>query len=152
MLLEAMFVGVSMPEVALTVNRVALGTAFALSGLHKTFIPERHASFVGTLEAARIPKPHIMCWPVCLTELFGGLGLMTGVLSGLSAFGIIVISIVATLTVEIWTIKDMGPRDVLDWVDDVFWIPAVLFTIMGMIVLFVGPGYGLDAAILGWLN
>lgn len=144
MMLEAAFMGLNMPEVALTINRVCLGTAFMLSGLHKTFVPRRHEALVSTLEYARIPAPRLMCWPVCLTELFGGLGLMVGFLSGLSALGIIVLSIVATLTVEIWTIRDMKPDDVLDAVDDVFWLPAVLFTIMGLVVLLVGPGYGFD--------
>lgn len=151
-IMEAMFLGLELPEIALTINRFCLGLAFFLSGYHKTFVPHRHAALIETLEYAKVPLPRLMCWPVCLTELFGGLGLMVGFLSGLSALGIVILSLVATLTVEIWTIKDMKPEDIGDAIDDVFWLPSVLFVIMGCIVLFAGPGYGLDAVVVSLLS
>ena len=36
--------GAQAPDAALTLNRVALGTFFAISGYHKLFNPSRHAT------------------------------------------------------------------------------------------------------------
>ena len=41
--------GANAPEAALTLNRVAIGTFFAISGYHKLFNASRHAVLVGTL-------------------------------------------------------------------------------------------------------
>lgn len=150
-MIEMLFTGIGNPDVVLTVNRVALGLAFAISGYHKTFFPARHTALIGTMEYAKIPAPTFMAWFVCIIEFLAGLGLVFGVLSALSALGVVILSLVATCTVEIWTIKDMKPSDLLDWVDDVFWLPAVLFIIMGLVVIFAGPGYGLDSYIVAMI-
>ena len=42
--------GAQAPDAALTLNRVALGAFFAISGYHKLFTPTRHATLVRTLQ------------------------------------------------------------------------------------------------------
>ena len=146
---EYLFTGIEATDVALLLNRTALGTAFMLSGFHKTFVAHRHAALIETLEYAKVPMPRYTCWLVCLTEFFAGLGLIVGLMSTLAALGLLAISVVAFVTVERFSIAAMKPEDVLDWIDDLFWVPAVMFGLLALVVIFAGPGaYSLDAVIL----
>lgn len=132
-------------DLALTVNRASLGLAFCLSGWNKTVVPSRHAGLVATLrDAARLPFARQLSWLVCLTELTAGAALFLGVGSGLAAVVVFVLCCVATATVETRQLSaTFHPINRLDWIDDLFFIPANLFLIQLVVVLFVGTGFGL---------
>src|ERR1700754_557409 len=48
-MMDLLFNGVGWTDIALTLNRMALGAFFMLSGYHKLFNVERHRSFVDEL-------------------------------------------------------------------------------------------------------
>jgi len=49
-MMDLLFAGVGWTDLALTLNRVAVGAFFMLSGYHKLFNAERHRSFVDELK------------------------------------------------------------------------------------------------------
>src|ERR1700691_135633 len=83
--------GAQAPNVALTLNRVALGTFFAISGYHKLFNASRHATLTGTLQDDGVHAVPIMQWLLPIAEFSGGFALIVGLLSVLAAFGLFVI-------------------------------------------------------------
>ena len=65
-------VGVNAPGVALTLNRVALGTFFAISGYHKLFNASRHATLIQTLRDDGVRALPTMQWLVPGVEFSAG--------------------------------------------------------------------------------
>src|SRR5271170_2563791 len=84
--------GAQAPDAALTLNRVALGMFFAISGYHKLFNASRHATLTQTLQDDGVHAVPIMQWVVPSVEFGGGCALIIGLLSVLAAFGLFVIS------------------------------------------------------------
>ena len=127
----------------LTANRVALGLALGLSGWNKTFVPGRHESLVNTLrDDARLPLADRLGWLVCLSELTVGTALVFGIAAGFAALVALALCCVATATVELRQLSvNFHPINRLDWIDDLFFIPADLFIIQALVILFVGVGY-----------
>lgn len=124
----------------LTVNRVALGAFFSISGYHKLFNRERHASLVETLRACGVPCLAFNQWWVPSVEFAGGLALLSGVLAPLAAVGLIVICSIACLTDGAKRIRSYSPIDAADYFDDVLYLPEALYTIGLVIVIVAGPG------------
>ena len=54
--------GAQAPNAALTVNRIALGVFFAISGYHKLFNASRHATLTRTLQDDGVHAIPIMRW------------------------------------------------------------------------------------------
>jgi len=54
--------GAQSPDAALTLNRVALGTFFAISGYLKLFDASRHATLIRTLQDDGVRAVPIMKW------------------------------------------------------------------------------------------
>ena len=52
--------GAQAPDIALTLNRVALGTFFAISGYHKLFTQSRHETLARTLRDDGVPAVPVM--------------------------------------------------------------------------------------------
>lgn len=124
----------------LALNRLALGLFFAISGYHKLFNKQRHASVVATLVSCGVPDVKLMQWFVPCVEFFGGLALLTGIFSPLAAAGLICICVVATLTDGLKRIASYQPIDRADYCDDVLYLPEVLYIIGLLVVLALGPG------------
>src|SRR4249920_2880771 len=87
--------GANAPEVALTLNRVALGVFFGISGYLKLFNATRHATLARTLQEAGVPGVPIMQWLVPGVEFSAGCALMVGLLSVLAALGLFIICLFA---------------------------------------------------------
>src|SRR5258708_14371940 len=83
--------GAQAPNAALTLNRVALGAFFAISGYHKLFNASRHATLTRTLQDDGVHAVPIMRWLLPSAEFSGGWALIVGLLSVLAAFGLFVI-------------------------------------------------------------
>jgi len=145
--------GLGAPDVALTLNRVALGAFFTISGYHKLFNSTRHATFVQTLEACKVPMIKINQWFVPSVEFSGGLALLVGLLAPLAALGLIIICTVATCTDGIKRIPNWKPLDKADYVDCVLYLPEVLYIVMLLMVFLCGAGtISLDYMVLHTLG
>ena len=140
--------GAQAPDAALTLNRVALGMFFAISGYHKLFNPSRHATLTQTLQDDGVHAVPIMQWLVPGIEFSGGWALIIGLLSALAAFGLFVICLGAVVFDAIKRVRGWQPIDRADWVGDLLYIPEALYCIGLAVVMLGGPGpWSLDAKI-----
>jgi len=140
------FEGLGLPDTALAISRVAAGLFFLLSGYHKLFNAERRAALVQTLQSVGLRHVNILQWFLPAAEFSGGLAVAMGLLSVPAALGLLIISIGATLTDGIRRIADWRPIDKSDWLDDILYLPEVLYALLLLSVILAGPGpFSLDA-------
>jgi putative oxidoreductase len=136
------------PYAALTLNRVALGAFFAISGYHKLFNASRHATLTGTLQSDGVHAVPMMQWLLPSAEFGGGCALIIGLLSVLAAFGLFVICVGAFALDAVKRIRAWRPLDRADWLGDVLYTPEALYSIGLTVVMLAGPGpWSLDAII-----
>ena len=140
--------GAQAPDAALTLNRVALGLFFMISGYHKLFTASRHATLKGTLQEAGVPALPVMQWLVPGVEFSAGVALILGMLSALAAFGLFVICLTAISLDAIKRIQGWQPIDRADWLGDLLYLPETLYCLGLAIVMLAGPGpWSVDAAV-----
>jgi putative oxidoreductase len=140
--------GAQAPDAALTLNRVALGVFFAISGYHKLFNSSRHATLAQTLQDDGVHAVPIMQWLVPGVEFSGGWALMIGLLSSLAAFGLFVVCLGAVVLDASKRVRAWQPIDRADWLGDLLYIPEALYCIGLAVVMLGGPGpWSLDAII-----
>jgi uncharacterized membrane protein YphA (DoxX/SURF4 family) len=148
-LMDLLFAGVGWTEVALTLNRIAVGAFFMLSGYHKLFNAERHQTIVDELKALGVPAIGFNQWWVPLVEFAAGAAVLVGLLAPLAALGLLVIIVVAMATSGRQRMKLYKPIDRGDHLDDWLYLPETLYAFMLIIVVSAGAGpYSLDALIL----
>ncbi|HME40706.1 MAG TPA: DoxX family protein [Steroidobacteraceae bacterium] len=144
--------GAQAPNAALTLNRVALGVFFAISGYHKLFNASRHAALTRTLQDDGVHAVPVMRWLLPGGEFAGGLALIAGVLSVLAACGLFVICAGAIVLDAVKRIRAWRPIDRADWLGDLLYVPEALYCIGLSVVMLAGPGpWSLDAAIAALL-
>jgi putative oxidoreductase len=140
--------GAQAPDAAATLNRVALGMFFAISGYHKLFNAARHATLARTLQDAGVRPLPIMQWLVPGVEFSGGCALIIGLLSALAAFGLFVVCAAAFALDAIKRIATWQPVNRVDWIGDALYLPEVLYCIGLAVVMLAGPGpWSLDTLI-----
>ena len=140
--------GAQAPDAALILNRIALGTFFAISGYHKLFTPTRHATLERTLRDAGVPAVPVMQWLVPGVEFCGGCALVLGLLSALAAFGLFIVCVGAIVLDARKRIDGWQPIDRADWVGDVLYLPEALYCVGLAIVMLAGPGpWSVDATL-----
>ncbi len=132
--------GLGVPEYAQFMLRVGAGSFFAISGYHKLFNTERHATLVTTLKACSVPCIKAMQWFVPSVEFFGGAAVTVGFLAPLAAAGLIIICLVATCTDGLKRIKAWKPIDRADYVDDIEYLPEVIYMLILALLIAGGPG------------
>lgn len=141
--------GADAPGAALTLNRVALGAFFAISGYYKLFNASRHATLVRTLQDSGVPAVPIMQWLVPGVEFSAGCALIIGLLSALAAFGLFVVTFVAVAIDGIKRISAWMPINRADWLGDFLYLPESLYCLGLAVVMLGGPGpWSLDAVIV----
>jgi len=144
--------GAQAPNVALTLNRVALGAFFAIGGYHKLFNASRHATLTRTLQDDGVHVVPVMQWLLPSIEFGGGLALILGLLSVLAAFGLFVVCLGALALDAVKRIRAWQPIDRADWLGDLLYLPESLYCIGLTVVMLAGPGpWSLDARIGGLL-
>src|SRR5271156_6496097 len=144
--------GAQAPSAALTLNRVALGTFFAISGYHKLFNASRHAALTRTLQDDGVHAVPIMRWLLPGVEFGGGCALIFGLLSALAAFGLFVICAGAFALDAVKQIRAWRQVDRADWLGDLLYVPEALYCIGLTVVMLAGPGaWSLDATIAALL-
>ena len=77
-LMDFLFLGVGWTDLAITLNRIAVGAFFMLSGYHKLFNAERHRSIVDELKALGVPALGFNQWWVPLVEFAAGGAVLFG--------------------------------------------------------------------------
>jgi putative oxidoreductase len=140
--------GAQAPDAALTLNRIALGVFFVISGYHKLFNASRHAALTRTLQDDGVHDVPIMRWLLPSAEFGGGWALIIGFLSVLAALGLFVICAEACILDAVKRIRAWQPIDRADWLGDLLYIPETLYCIGLTVVMLGGPGkWSLDAII-----
>ena len=97
-MMDILFNGVGWTDIALTLNRIAVGAFFMLSGYHKLFNAERHRSFVDELKALGVHAVGFNQWWVPTVEFTAGGAVLVGFLAPLAALGLLVLILVAIAT------------------------------------------------------
>jgi uncharacterized membrane protein YphA (DoxX/SURF4 family) len=148
-----LFVGIGWNDLAMTLNRIAVGAFFMLAGFHKLFNAERHRSVVDELKALGVPAVGFNQWWVPLVEFSAGAAVLIGLLAPLAALGLLVIILVAIATSGRQRIELYKPIDEADRIDDWLYLPETLYAFMLIVVVSAGAGpYSLDALILSLIN
>ena len=152
-MMDLLFAGVGWTGIAMTLNRIAVGAFFMLSGYHKLFNAERHRTIVDELKALGVPALGFNQWWVPLIEFSAGTAVLVGLLAPLAALGLLVIILVAIATSGHQRMKLYKPIDEADRIDDFLYLPETLYAFMLIMLVSAGAGpYSLDAAILSLMN
>jgi uncharacterized membrane protein YphA (DoxX/SURF4 family) len=152
-MMDILFHGVGWTDIALTLNRIAVGAFFMHSGYHKLFNAERHRTFVDELKTLGVPALSFNQWWVPSVEFSAGDAVLIGLLAPLAALGLLVIILVAIATSGRQRIKLYKPIDTGDRIDDWLYLPETLYAFMLIVIISAGAGpYSLDALILGLIN
>jgi putative oxidoreductase len=152
-MMDVLFNGVGWTDIALTLNRIAVGAFFALSGYHKLFNPQRHRALTDQLKELGIHALGFNQWWVPTVEFTAGSALVIGILAPLAAFGLLFLILVAIATTGRQRIKLYKPIDEADRIDDWLYLPEVLYAFMLIMVVSAGAGpYSLDALLRGPLG
>jgi putative oxidoreductase len=150
---DILFNGIGWTDLALTLNRIAVGMFFMLSGYHKLFNAPRHRMLIDELKTLGVPAVGINQWWVPAVEFTAGGAVVIGFLAPLAALGLIVIMLVAMATSGRQRIKAYKPIDEADRIDDWLYLPETLYAFMLILVISAGAGpYSLDAVILGMID
>jgi uncharacterized membrane protein YphA (DoxX/SURF4 family) len=152
-MVDVLFEGIGGSDIALLLNRIAVGMFFMFSGYHKLFNAQRHRVLVDELKALRIPALRINEWWVPLVEFSAGSAVVIGLLAPLAAFGLIVLILIANITSGRQRIKSYMPIDRADRIDDWLYLPETLYAFMLLIVVSAGAGpYSVDSLIVAMID
>ena len=152
-MIQILFNGVGWTDIALTLNRVAVGMFFMFSGYHKLFNAKRHRVFADELRSLHVHAVGINQWWVPLIEFSAGGSVVIGLVAPLAALGLLVIILVASATSGRDRIQAFKPIDRADRIDDWLYLPETLYAVMLIMIISAGAGpYSLDAAILSLIN
>src|SRR5215472_15606260 len=132
--------------VGILLARLAVGSAFFLSGRGKLFVNERREQMRQTLREAHIPFPELNAVFVSTVEFVFGLLLVAGAATPLACVMLGGPMIVAITTTAVRTIKALPP---LDWLSEFLYLPEVLYLVTLVWLFFSGPGWvSMDPLIL----
>src|SRR5580658_5384927 len=152
-MLNLLFVGIGWTDLAITLNRIAVGAFFMLSGYHKLFNAERHRTFADELKGLGVHAVGFNQWWVPSVEFSAGAAVVVGFLAPLAALGLLFLILVAIATSGRQRIKLYKPIDEGDRIDDWLYLPETLYAFMLIMVISAGAGpYSLDALILSLMN
>ena len=139
-------------QYAILLVRVSIGLFFAISGANKLFSAGGTKQVYDTLVKAKVPFPRQTAYFVAGVEFVCGSLLAVGLLSSPSCVALLVDMVVAVLTNALSTVpKGLSS---LNWLDDVLYLPEVLYVLISIWLICSGPGkfsvdYWLAGKLLG---
>ena len=152
-MMDLLFAGIGWTDIAITLNRIAVGSFFMLSGFHKLFNPERHRSLANELKGLGVHAVGFNQWWVPSVEFSAGGAVLIGLVAPLAALGLLVIVAVAIATSGHERMKLYKPIDEADRIDDFLYLPETLYAFMLIMIVSAGAGpYSLDALVLSLIN
>lgn len=125
----------------LAVLQMALGLFFGISGFHKLFNKERHATLVKTFQELKIPAIRFNQYWVPGWEFVGGMMLVIGLLPAFAAGVLSILISVAICCDGPKRVASYQPIDKLDWLDDWLYLPEMLYLIGFITLIISGSGY-----------
>ena len=137
-------------QYAILLVRVSIGLFFAISGGGKLFVAGGRKPVYDTLVKAKVPFPRQTAYFVASVEFVFGSLLAVGFLSIAACAALLIDMTVATLTSSLSTIpKGLSP---LNWLDDLLYLPEVLYVLFFIWVICSGPGkFSVDYWLAGML-
>jgi putative oxidoreductase len=137
-------------QYAILLVRVAIGLFFAISGGNKLFVAGGTKPVYDTLVKAKVPFPRQTAYFVAGVEFVGGSLVTVGFLSTPACVALMIDMIVATLTSAVSTLPK--GLSALNWLDDLLYLPEVLYVLFFMWLICAGPGkFSVDYWIAGKL-
>jgi putative oxidoreductase len=125
-------------QYAILLMRVSIGLFFAISGARKLFLAGSRQTMYETLTRAKVRFPSLMTYFVSSVEFVGGSMLAAGLLSSLASLALSVNMVVAILTAKLSAMpKGLSS---LGWVDNLLYIPEVLYVLVFLWMICSGPG------------
>jgi putative oxidoreductase len=125
-------------QYAILLVRVSIGLFFAISGANKLFVAGGTKPVYETLVKAKIPLPRLMAYFVAGVEFVCGSLLTAGFLSSLAGVALLIDMVVASIVTAPSAIpKGLSP---LSWLDDLLYLPEVLYVLFFIWLLCSGPG------------
>ena len=125
-------------QYAILLVRVSIGLFFAVSGANKLFSAGGTRPVYDTLVQAKVPFPHLMAYFVSGVEFVCGSLVAVGFLSSPASVALGIDMIVAILTNTLATVPKGLSR--LNWLDDVLYLPEVLYVLFFIWLICSGPG------------
>ena len=139
-------------QYAILLVRVSIGLFFAISGANKLFSAGGTKQVYDTLVKAKFPFPRQTAYFVAGVEFVCGSLLAVGFLSSFACVALLIDMSVAILTNTLSTVpKGLSS---LNWLDDVLYLPEVLYVLFFIWLICSGPGkfsvdYWLAGKLLG---
>ena len=128
----------NLEQYAILLVRVSIGLFFAISGGNKLFSAGGTKQVYDTLVKAKVPFPRQTAYFVASVEFICGSLLAVGLLSSPAGVALLIDMIVAILTNTLATVpKGLSS---LNWLDDVLYLPEVLYVLFFIWLIFSGPG------------
>ena len=125
-------------QYAILLVRVSIGLFFAISGGNKLFVAGGTKPVYETLVKAKVPFPRQTAYFVAGVEFVCGSLLTVGFLSSPACVALLIDMVVAVLTNTLATVpKGLSS---LNWLDDVLYLPEVLYVLFFLWLLCSGPG------------
>ena len=137
-MLDILFNGVGWTDIALTLNRIAVGMFFMLSGYHKLFNQQRHRVFADELKELGVHAVGFNQWWVPTVEFAAGGAVVIGLLAPLAALGLLLIISSPSSRRDRSASKSTHPIDKADRIDDWLYLPELLYVFM--LITVVSPG------------
>ena len=135
-------------QYAILLVRVSIGLFFAISGGNKLFVAGGTKPVYETLVKAKVPFPHQTAYFVAGVEFVGGSLVAVGLLSSAACMTLLIDMIVATLTSALSTLPK--GLSALSWLDDVLYLPEVLYVLFFVWLICSGPGkFSIDSGLAG---
>ena len=137
-------------QYAILLVRVSIGLFFAISGGNKLFSAGGTKQVYDTLVKAKVPFPRQTAYFVASVEFVCGSLLAVGFLSSFACVALLIDMVVAVLTNTFATVpKGLSS---LNWLDDVLYLPEVLYVLFFIWLICSGPGkFSVDYWIAGKL-
>jgi putative oxidoreductase len=138
-LIEFALLGSSdLEQYAILLVRLSIGLFFAISGANKLFVASGTKPVYDTLVAAKVPFPRQTAYFVATVEFVCGSMVAVGFLFSPACAALMIDMIVAILTNTLATVpKGLSS---LNWLDDVLYLPEVLYVLFFIWLICSGPG------------